>query len=199
MTVTLRDVRAALAHPASPPELGNARRASVALLIEPDLSVLFMLRAQREGDPWSGQVSLPGGHRDPTDASDLHAALRETHEELGIEVHPEQLLGPLTPVATRRRHLPRRNILPFVFALDKPATVRPNHEVASVHRVRLPDLLAGRGRSTFTFPYDDNTLTLPQVHFDGVMLWGLTLQIVDDLLHRIDRNGVGLARPVETP
>jgi len=46
--------------------------------------VLFIKRASRKGDRWTGHVALPGGRRDPEDADDRAAAIRETEEEVGI-------------------------------------------------------------------------------------------------------------------
>ena len=51
-----------------------------------DAEVLFIKRAGREGDRWSGHVALPGGGRDPTDLDDLATAVRETGEEVGLDL-----------------------------------------------------------------------------------------------------------------
>jgi 8-oxo-dGTP pyrophosphatase MutT (NUDIX family) len=53
---------------------------------EGDPEVLFIKRAGRAGDRWSGHTALPGGKRDPTDADDLAAAIRETKEEVGLDL-----------------------------------------------------------------------------------------------------------------
>lgn len=53
---------------------------------EGDPEVLFIKRAGRAGDRWSGHVALPGGKRDPQDADDLAAAIRETKEEVGLDL-----------------------------------------------------------------------------------------------------------------
>jgi hypothetical protein len=53
---------------------------------EGDPEVLFIKRAGRTGDRWSGHTALPGGKRDHTDADDLAAAIRETKEEVGLDL-----------------------------------------------------------------------------------------------------------------
>lgn len=51
-----------------------------------NLQLLFVKRTTRPGDPWSGNVAFPGGKRDETDASDYDAAVRETMEEIGLDL-----------------------------------------------------------------------------------------------------------------
>jgi 8-oxo-dGTP pyrophosphatase MutT (NUDIX family) len=53
---------------------------------EGDAEVLFIKRAGRAGDRWSGHTALPGGKRDPEDADDVAAAVRETREEIGLDL-----------------------------------------------------------------------------------------------------------------
>ena len=48
--------------------------------------ILFIVRALREGDPWSGQIAFPGGHSEPQDQSMRETAERETTEETGIDL-----------------------------------------------------------------------------------------------------------------
>lgn len=57
-----------------------------------DPEVLFIKRASRVGDRWTGHVALPGGKRDPEDADDRAAAIRETSEEVGLDLTTEDYL-----------------------------------------------------------------------------------------------------------
>lgn len=57
-----------------------------------DPEVLFIKRAARSGDRWTSHVALPGGKRDPEDADDKATAIRETMEEVGIDLNNEQSL-----------------------------------------------------------------------------------------------------------
>ena len=51
-----------------------------------DPEILFIKRAQNKRDKWSGNIAFPGGRRDPGDADDCAAAVRETWEEVGIDI-----------------------------------------------------------------------------------------------------------------
>ncbi|KAI9724670.1 MAG: hypothetical protein M1828_003539 [Chrysothrix sp. TS-e1954] len=58
-----------------------------------DPEVLFIKRAARKGDRWQGHVALPGGGRDPEDADDEAAAIRETEEEVGLALSPANAIA----------------------------------------------------------------------------------------------------------
>ena len=57
-----------------------------------DPEVLFIKRAARTGDRWTGHVALPGGRRDPGDVDDIAASIRETWEETGLELNKDSCL-----------------------------------------------------------------------------------------------------------
>ncbi len=89
---TFRRLRHALAtRPAIlAPDDGAPRRAAVALVLrrtaDDVVELLLIKRSEREDDPWSGHVALPGGRRDPSDATLQDTAIRETLEETGIDL-----------------------------------------------------------------------------------------------------------------
>ena len=57
------------------------------------LEALFIHRAVRVGDTWSGQIAFPGGRREPGDADLLATAIRETLEEIGVDLSGAERLG----------------------------------------------------------------------------------------------------------
>jgi 8-oxo-dGTP pyrophosphatase MutT (NUDIX family) len=70
-----------------------SRRAAVALLVRLDETrvpavpqLLMIKRATFEGDPWSGHIALPGGRREPADATLERTVVRETWEETAIDL-----------------------------------------------------------------------------------------------------------------
>jgi len=84
----------------------------------------------------SAQWALPGGRCDAGETS-VAAALRELHEELGLELGPDDVLGELDDYPTRSGYL----ITPVVLWAGRRAAISPNpDEVASVHRIALADI-----------------------------------------------------------
>lgn len=163
------------------------RRAAVAAVLRDSGELLFIKRSEREGDPWSGHMAFPGGRVEQADPSLRAAAERETLEEVGLDLAAHgRLLGPLDEVLTPVRSGPAALVIsPYVFRLQAPVRLVPNHEVASVHWLSLERLVAGEGRGSFTLDWRGQTWEMPCVDIDEVRIWGLTLRMLDDLLERL--------------
>ena len=151
------------------------------------LDLLFIRRAEQRGDPWSGHMAWPGGHVDDGDPSPLAAAIRETREELELDVERDgELLGALPVVRTHLRKGPGpRLVAPFVFAVRGDPLLRPNHEVQEAMWVPLAYLLERRNRGRFVFMGRGLPIVLPCYRFQGRIIWGLTLRMIEDLLARL--------------
>lgn len=145
MSITRDEIAAAVTGfgraPVSVPP--GSRRAAVCLLIVADegseqgqQSVVLTLRAATLRSH-GGQWSLPGGRLDPGE-DEVEAVLREVHEELGVELSPDAVLGRLDDFVTRSGYV----MTPVViWHADVEFRPDPNPaEVASVHTVPLPEL-----------------------------------------------------------
>jgi 8-oxo-dGTP pyrophosphatase MutT (NUDIX family) len=164
------------------PEAGQAAIA-VVLASRPGggLEALFIERSTRAGDPWSGQVAFPGGRRDASDAALLITAMRETREEVGIELSVSQLLGELDDIHPRTRTLPPLVVRPFVFGLPERPYVRPSVEVASHLWIALERLLEDGVYGDEMIPLVGRTF--PAYRLGVYTVWGLTERIMTPLLH----------------
>jgi len=95
------------------------------------LEILLIQRAVREGDPWSGQVALPGGRRDPADATLQDTAVRETREETGIDLAANGfVLGTLDEIRPRTPVLPPIIVTPFVAIVPGDVPLEISDELA---------------------------------------------------------------------
>lgn len=160
---------------------------SVALLLAPGprgLEALFIRRALRAGDPWSGNIGLPGGRRDPGDADLLQTAIRETREEIGVNLAPGALLGALDDQQPSTPSLPALMIRPFVFGVDPRPEAGVSAEVASSFWIPLESLHTARKVAKVIIrekPVEVPCFQTPELP-EGLVIWGLTYRIVNGML-----------------
>ncbi len=174
---------------------GNTpRRAAVAAILRENqghIEALFILRAIKEGDPWSGQMAFPGGHLETSDASLRHAAERECFEEIGLDlVAHADYLGPVMEVKVNPRG---RNIdmivSPFVYLLqsqDPPIAL--NYEVAEVLWGSLSDMYTGSNKTELQFSFQGSEQTFPGYTVGDQIVWGLTRTMLRHLFTMINPN-----------
>jgi len=161
-----------------PPDDGRRRAAVAALLFED--RVLLMKRVAREGDPWSGHISLPGGGYAPGDADLLATAIRETHEELGIDLAGARLLGNLKTLSPFTSGPAGLEVTPFIFVAE--SAVEPSCGPEAEAAFWLPLPLAASGALDATYIYPGTTRTFPSWSYEGHVIWGLTWRILSSLL-----------------
>ena len=144
--------------------------------------MLFIRRAEYEGDPWSGHIALPGGRVDPGDISPEAAARREALEEVGVNLSGARLLGMLDQVVSPDL-APRVVVSPFVYAIDSVPVLNVDEtEVADAFWLGLDRLRAPRAR-TSSLEYQSRTVILPRTELDGARIWAYA-RVVDDLIGR---------------
>ncbi len=159
------------------------KEAAVALVLHPygddDADLLLIRRATREGDPWSGQIGLPGGRFDASDPSLEHTALRETLEEVGLDLHRSgRVLGQLDDLRPRTPVLPPIIVRPFVCAIDRTADLVLSDEVAEARWVRLSALFAPGARAETTVEVRDLRLRVQAYQLGDFTVWGMTERIL---------------------
>ena len=166
----------------------DAQRAAVALLFVPTasgLDALFIERAVRAGDPWSGQIAFPGGRRDRLDPDLSATAIRETLEETGVDLAGAEQLGALDDLHPRSPLLPPVVVRPFVFALPARPPLHAGPEVAQAFWLGLGELLAPGAYRRITVTPHGIALTVPAYVVQGRTIWGMTERILTPLLDRL--------------
>ena len=162
------------------------RTAAVTLVLRPaaaEPALLFVRRAEVEGDPWSGQIALPGGHADPADADLLETARRETREEVGVELPRRTFLGRLDDIHPMTRRLPSVIVSPFVAWQEERVTLRTNHEVQYHRWVPLSALLDPARQSELRLKGEHGRdRVFPSILYAGDTIWGLTHRVVMNFL-----------------
>lgn len=169
------------------PESG--RRAAVAIVLgdgSEGPQFLVIKRAERIGDPWSGQMALPGGRRQPEDADLIATATRETREEIGLDLRTfGSSVGALDDLqAIDRGRQVDLVITPcvFVLTLPPPVLVVDPREVQEVLWLPLRHLGKPEAKAVFVYEIGGTASEHPAFHFQERIIWGLTHRIISQLL-----------------
>jgi len=161
--------------------LSHRSSAAVMLILQPsngDLRILFVRRREDPKDPWSGQVALPGGRRIPSDRSIIETAVRETFEEVGILLEPEQtVLGALPDVRPLR--YPDMLITPFVALMKEDRPIRLSPELSGYFWAPIRSLKEDEVKVSLQ---NGETKIVRAYVYRNHVIWGLTARVVGSLL-----------------
>ena len=147
------------------------------------LEALFIHRAVRVGDTWSGQIAFPGGRREPADPDLLTTAIRETREEIGVDLSGAERLGTLDDLHPRTPVLPPVVVRPFVFALTTQPTIVISPEVQAAFWVPFRALLAPGVLGTITVDHPGiPQRVLPAYNLGNHTIWGMSERILTPLI-----------------
>lgn len=132
----------------------------------------------------AGQVSFPGGRIEPDDRDAVAAALRETHEELGVAPALVEPLGFLDPLVT----ITGFRVLPVVAMVDAGYVAQPDpNEVADVFEVPLAFLLDRGNLVSMTLELRGRTRRVWEYRYPAQRIWGATASMLLNLRDRLER------------
>ncbi|OFZ17289.1 MAG: hypothetical protein A2X86_02220 [Bdellovibrionales bacterium GWA2_49_15] len=165
---------------------GEVEQSAVSLILRPHAQsgapeILFIKRAERSDDPWSGHMAFPGGRRHGEDQTIAQTSVRETYEEIGLRLGAHQTLGALE--AYSPRVTPELTVHPYVFYVnDVPELFLDPNEVQEVHWVPVELAFNASSFSERPYTFRGISLTLPTFSFLGRHIWGVTYVIFLDFL-----------------
>lgn len=177
-------VRASVDATASAPR--HAAVAAVLRCVDEEPELLFIKRADRDGDPWSGHMAFPGGRVEPQDGSLVNTAVRETMEELALDLSEGRVLGQLDDLAPRNAHLPPIVIRPFVAVVASDVIFTPSDEVAATFWVPVSVLGRDDAQAEHVLTINGSRARFPGFRVHDHIVWGLTERIVRQLLPLFD-------------
>lgn len=181
----------AMCNSGSQQDSGSRTRASVAMILHQaadDLEILFIQRAAHDLDPWSGHIAFPGGKLEEGEL-ECQAALRETYEEVGIDLGQGRYLGRLADITGT--NLPVR-VSCCLFGMDR-VVCRPvlNEEVGDLFWVKLSDLRNPGSHLQSLVAFDEKSFEVPAIRLpvdDKPVLWGITYRLVMQFLSLLEGN-----------
>ncbi len=160
-------------------------RAAVALILRKGtggMEILFIERAPREGDPWSGDIGFPGGKMEAAESDPRQTAERETLEELGLDLGNGRYLGRLSDISGA--HLPVL-VSCFVYGIAGNPSIITSQEIRDHFWVALADLTTAERHVTARVRFEGETLDRPAIRLPLAgkpVLWGLTYRLVMEFL-----------------
>jgi 8-oxo-dGTP pyrophosphatase MutT (NUDIX family) len=132
----------------------------------------------------AGQISFPGGNLEIEDLSPLDTALRETREEIGLEIHRDKIIGGLDSVQTSTS---KYVIYPYVAVVESGLYLRANDEVEKILNIPIQNILNILLR--YSLSTDGSTYRRGiQIPWEDEVIWGATATILKQLSHYFRNN-----------
>lgn len=159
--------------------------AAVLVIIYGNEPCVIMTERPKTMDHHAGEISFPGGRWQDNDQDLLSTAIRETGEEIGVEITRGQVIGQLKPVTTLNSGF---TIAPFITIQDQAHKMNPNHEIESILEIPLIPLL-----KTMEDDKDPAHKSIQEMYtfkFQNYLIWGASARMLHQISVLLSSSGL---------
>lgn len=151
--------------------------------LAPEPEIVLTVRSQAM-PTHAGQVAFPGGHHERGE-SIQQTAFREAKEEVGIQANQVELLGQLTPLASKHG----MKVTPFVGLIENNTPlIGDPREIDEIFRVPLAFFLENEPQLSQPIQFLGHKFRVPNYYYEGKHIWGLSAMMIIDLInHTFDK------------
>jgi 8-oxo-dGTP pyrophosphatase MutT (NUDIX family) len=151
---------------------------------DPGYSLLFIKRPDNDRDPFSGHMAFPGGRMELDDNSKLDTAVRETLEEVGININRSaRVLGALDDVNPNNPRARNYVVTPYLSVLEEEVDITPDaNEVEKTIWVPLRHLVDDKNTQVRIRVRDGREVKDYAYNYDQYLIWGMTGRVLHQFL-----------------
>ncbi len=164
---------------------GETKLAAVLVVIYDSEPHIIMTERPKTMNLHAGEISFPGGMWKKDDADLLATALRETKEEIDLDISRQDVIGQLAPVTTLNSGF---TITPFVAIPSHIPPLRPNSEIEEIFRIPLFPLF-----NTLQDDLDPSHKSIQEMYtfrYQSKLIWGASARILKQMINRLSQSGI---------
>jgi len=162
-----------------PPSHAHPSAVLVPLFADSGEPRVLLTRRSEALNSHKGQIAFPGGRLEPGETS-LDAAVRETREEIGLDVSTARVIGELP---AHRTISSSSHIVPHVVRMaSAPTHFQLNEEVERVFSVSLRELVRPDTFAHEHWVFPDREVVVPMFYLDDETIWGATARMLQELI-----------------
>ncbi len=165
----------------------NASVSVILEIVNDKPSALFIKRTENPGDSYSGHVAFPGGKMSDADNSPFDTAVRETAEEIGVNLIENSIcIGRLDDLKPLNPNGPKFIVSPFLFILQNDITVRMNKDEVEQYMWITLEHLSDLNNMRIRYKERGGETIEDYVYsYRNFLIWGMTGRIINSLIKEV--------------
>jgi 8-oxo-dGTP pyrophosphatase MutT (NUDIX family) len=166
-------------------ENGKTKLAAVLILIHGSEHKMIMTERPKTMNLHAGEISFPGGTWKEDDYNLLETAMRETREEIGLDVSRQQIIGQLKPVTTLNSGF---TITPFVSITSDIPKLKPNSEIETILHIPMFPLFKTIEKDRD--PTHNSIQEMYTFRYQDYLIWGASARMIKQIMMLLSESGM---------